>query len=158
MASFGPLQSSVGVASSNFDFTHLSIHATGNLNLNVWNITISVAFFIIKSWICIIVLPSDKTMCMGDGQLSHVFFPPDTLLVKRAFFPTDTLLELKRTRYRDHPWEQHNLRAIDDRRISLKAIDERAFSKFCDKKWRIYKFAQQKCRFHTFLCQKSLVP
>ena len=28
MASFGPLQSSGGVASSNFDFTHLSIHAT----------------------------------------------------------------------------------------------------------------------------------
>ena len=27
MASFGPLQSSGGVASSNFDFTYLSIHA-----------------------------------------------------------------------------------------------------------------------------------
>ena len=28
MASFGPLQSAGGVASSNFEFTHLSIHAT----------------------------------------------------------------------------------------------------------------------------------
>ena len=27
MASFGPLQSAGGVASSNFEFTHLSIHA-----------------------------------------------------------------------------------------------------------------------------------
>ena len=35
MASFGPLQSSGGVASSNFDFTHLSIHANQDSDAGV---------------------------------------------------------------------------------------------------------------------------
>ena len=37
MASFGPLQSAGGVASSNFEFTHLSIHATINVNEIIYN-------------------------------------------------------------------------------------------------------------------------